>query len=311
MKISVVMTTYNGEKFLLEQLEAIKNQSLLPNEVLIFDDCSTDSTLNQLVSYISKNRLDWKVIKNDYNLGWQKNFMQGITKATGDLVFLADQDDIWHPDKVKIMSNIMNSNKKINVLVSEFKLVDQEFHFDADYEIDEYFNSKIHSISKIKLKPKTHNISYPGCTFCLRKTFFDLISPAWSEGYPHDALIYLAGWMSKSIYVVESELHYFRRHDTSASLKGPDFNVSSRLARLRRTQYAYIKIYKIFMDNKMISNNDKDILSNYQNWINLRIELLTDKSAKSWLALCTKYIKFYPSFRTLFGDLYTILNSKN
>ena len=96
MKISVVVTTYNGEKYLEEQLESIKNQTKHVDEVLIFDDQSQDDSFRIAEQYIEKNTLiGWKAIRNSTNKGWRKNFFDGIQLATGEVIFLCDQDHIW------------------------------------------------------------------------------------------------------------------------------------------------------------------------------------------------------------------------
>ena len=89
MKISVVMTVYNGEKYLLEQMDSILDQSYLPNEIIISDDCSTDKSMDILESYKSNNDVDIKVFRNDYNLGFTKNFQNAISKCNGDIIFFS------------------------------------------------------------------------------------------------------------------------------------------------------------------------------------------------------------------------------
>ena len=74
-KISVVMTTYNGKKYLLEQLESLRNQTLKIDEVIIMDDWSKDETPELIRKYIIDNNLSgWKLIENQTNQGWKKNF---------------------------------------------------------------------------------------------------------------------------------------------------------------------------------------------------------------------------------------------
>lgn len=74
-KISVVMTTYNGQKYLLEQLESLRNQTFKIDEVIIMDDCSQDETPNLIRKYIADNDLKgWKLIENQTNQGWKKKF---------------------------------------------------------------------------------------------------------------------------------------------------------------------------------------------------------------------------------------------
>ena len=96
------MTTYNGERFLPEMLESLRNQTRKIDELLIFDDGSTDSTVCLIENYIDKYRLEnWKIRQNEINLGWEKNFVQGLNQAKGDVIFPCDQDDVWHEDKLK------------------------------------------------------------------------------------------------------------------------------------------------------------------------------------------------------------------
>lgn len=101
-RVSVVMCTYNGEKFLCEQLDSIVQQSYPIYELLIQDDQSKDRTVEIIRQYQSRYPfIKWRV--NEKNLGFNANFRTAICRATGDLISIADQDDRWHPDKLKEM----------------------------------------------------------------------------------------------------------------------------------------------------------------------------------------------------------------
>ena len=97
--VSIVMTTYNGQSFLEEQLESILAQEHSHFELIICDDCSTDGTVAILESYSNKDKRI-TVYRNISNLGVNRNFEQGLLKATGELIAFADQDDVWRPDKL-------------------------------------------------------------------------------------------------------------------------------------------------------------------------------------------------------------------
>ena len=85
------MTTYNGERFLPEMLESLRNQTRKIDELFIFDDGSTDSTVCLIENYIDKYGLEnWKIRQNEINLGWEKNFVQGLNQAKGDVIFPCD-----------------------------------------------------------------------------------------------------------------------------------------------------------------------------------------------------------------------------
>ena len=102
------MATYNGERFLKEQIDSILNQSIWFDELIIRDDCSTDNTWALLLQYAAKdNRI--KLKKNERNIGLVNNFELAIRDCSGDLIALSDQDDIWLNNHLEILvSNIGN-----------------------------------------------------------------------------------------------------------------------------------------------------------------------------------------------------------
>lgn len=100
--LSIAMATYNGERFLREQLDSILAQTVTDFEVIVCDDCSTDCTVAILEEYA---RLDkrFNIYKNTHNLGFKKNFEQVIMLCKGDYIALCDQDDIWYPDHLELL----------------------------------------------------------------------------------------------------------------------------------------------------------------------------------------------------------------
>lgn len=107
-KISVAMATYNGEKFIKEQLDSILKQTIPFDELIIRDDCSTDNTWKLLLEYASKDTRI-KLTKNQHNIGLVKNFELAIRDCSGDYIALSDQDDVWLNNHLAILiSNIGN-----------------------------------------------------------------------------------------------------------------------------------------------------------------------------------------------------------
>ena len=83
-RVSIVLSTYNGEKNVLEQMESLLHQKRVPDEVLIFDDCSSDGTVDIVKRFIKENALDtWKLVVNKKNKGWKRNFIEGRLQAKG------------------------------------------------------------------------------------------------------------------------------------------------------------------------------------------------------------------------------------
>jgi len=107
MKISIAIATYNGERFLREQLESLYSQSRLPDEVIVCDDCSSDHTIDILEEY--KMQYGLQYFRNDSPLGVNCNFFHAISRCTGDYIFICDQDDVWMPHKIETLMNAISS----------------------------------------------------------------------------------------------------------------------------------------------------------------------------------------------------------
>jgi len=107
--IGVVLCTYNGEKYLRPQLESILAQTLPPDEILVLDDCSWDSTVSIVIDIASRDdRI--RLIQNETNLGYARNFEKGILLCNSDLIALSDQDDIWLPGKLERLATELEAN---------------------------------------------------------------------------------------------------------------------------------------------------------------------------------------------------------
>lgn len=118
--ISIALTTYNGEKYLQEQLESIYNQTFNNFEVIVCDDCSSDRTVSILEEYRKKYGLRYYV--NDQNIGFVKNFEKAISLCKGEYIALSDQDDIWKSTKLEtLLSNIGDAF----LITSDAELIDE------------------------------------------------------------------------------------------------------------------------------------------------------------------------------------------
>lgn len=103
-KISVVMCTYNGAEYLPEQLDSILAQTLPPYEIVVQDDGSTDGTLALLQSYAERYPNLLKVYQNEGAKGINSNFFSAMHRATGEFIAISDQDDVWMPEKLEVLS---------------------------------------------------------------------------------------------------------------------------------------------------------------------------------------------------------------
>lgn len=129
--ISVAMCTYNGEKYLAEQLRSIAGQTRPPSELVIYDDCSIDSTVFIIKEFLKSAPFDVKLIENTKNIGSTKkgvtrNFESASRLCSGDYIALCDQDDIWLPEKLARLATLLENDPQLGGAFSDAKLVDQQ-----------------------------------------------------------------------------------------------------------------------------------------------------------------------------------------
>ena len=108
MNISIAMATYNGAKFLREQLDSIAAQTLPPYELVICDDGSTDSTLAIAREFAKEVNFPVRIYLNEHNLGFADNFLKAASLCEGDWIAFSDQDDVWLPHKLATVSRRFN-----------------------------------------------------------------------------------------------------------------------------------------------------------------------------------------------------------
>lgn len=107
--VSIALCTYNGERFLEEQLESLLFQSYTNIEIIVVDDCSTDGTMHILEGY-ARQHTSLKVFRNSKNLGFTKNFEKALLLCSGELIAISDQDDIWHLNKISLLVESIGTN---------------------------------------------------------------------------------------------------------------------------------------------------------------------------------------------------------
>ncbi|MES2523950.1 MAG: glycosyltransferase family 2 protein [Gemmatimonadota bacterium] len=139
MRLSVAMCTYNGERFLREQLESLEAQTRLPDEVVICDDGSTDGTRAILEMFRAQAAFPVRLYFNEPNLGVLKNFEQAIRHCHGEIIALCDQDDVWLPEKLQRMEQAFVASPSAAFVFTDLDIVDEELRpvgYTAWYSLD-------------------------------------------------------------------------------------------------------------------------------------------------------------------------------
>ncbi len=122
--VSIVLTTYNGERFLPAQLASYLAQTRLPDELVVGDDGSSDNTLALLEDFARRAPFPVRITVNAVNLGPTRNFVEAVLRSTGDVIFLSDQDDIWHEGKIERMMQHMTDHPHCWLATHDAALVD-------------------------------------------------------------------------------------------------------------------------------------------------------------------------------------------
>lgn len=126
-RLSVALCTYNGEMFIQEQLDSILYQELPVDEIVICDDCSSDGTIEIVKKTAERNpQIVWNIQINGSCLGVTKNFEKALSLCTGDIIFLSDQDDRWHPYKAKKMAAYFAKHPSVKLLFSDAELINEK-----------------------------------------------------------------------------------------------------------------------------------------------------------------------------------------
>lgn len=196
--ISVVIATFNGEEFILKLLESVVNQTHQVDEIIVCDDCSTDSTIKILeVFKLKYPDLNIRIIVNRYQLGITKNFSKAIKTSEGDLIFLADQDDIWHNDKVHVMLHAYINNKS-SYIISDMNVLNTTGELEkftwAEFMENNYRITKSHVMN--------------GCAVAATKKFFSSCLPV-PYGKAHDVwFAYCAKRLKTRVFLDKPLMNY-------------------------------------------------------------------------------------------------------
>ncbi len=124
-RISIAMATYNGERFVAEQLESFVRQERLPDELVVSDDASTDRTVELVRKFSVRAPFPVRLFINDRNLGVAKNFERAIAECAGDIIFLSDQDDYWYPRKILRMEKALSETPQAALAICNSDLVNE------------------------------------------------------------------------------------------------------------------------------------------------------------------------------------------
>jgi glycosyltransferase involved in cell wall biosynthesis len=208
LSVSVVMATYNGQRYLKEQIDSVLSELQPGDEFIVVDDASTDGTAAILGS------VAWptlRIVKNQRNIGVLQTFERGLTLASGDLIFLCDQDDVWSPGKRASFVNAFLADERVLVVVSDAQLMDASGAMLAPSFMATRGGFKGGVLNTI-LRNR-----YLGCAMALRREVLSVALPIPRFVPMHDMWLGAVASACGHVHYIGSPLLRYRRHGGNVS----------------------------------------------------------------------------------------------
>ena len=313
--ISVVIATYNGEKYIEAQLRSVFMQSKPVDEVLIFDDGSTDKTVEIVKKFISKNGCSgWSLIQNKENKGYCKNFLEGMKTAKGDIIFLADQDDVWLFEKVAEMTAVLESRAEIKALCCSCDLINGNDELISNPgNIGMLFSKNDGSVETFSPEKFIGRSFIRGCSVAFKSELMQFIEPIELKGLlSHDWLITFTAALRGKCAVLNKVLMSYRCHGENTSFGERKHGAEALQKRVDALKYS-IEGHTFILnnaDNYPIDSNTKVKLQKQIKFENLRIKYLKNGTISTFLGCAFsvfKYRCYYGSvvkgFKVFIGDI--------
>lgn len=212
--LSIALATYNGERYIGEQLDSILHQTRLPDELVISDDASVDATQAIVVDFARQAPFPVRFQANSARLGSTRNFEIAIRACGGDIIFLCDQDDVWYPDKIALIEARFINDPATGLVFTDADVVDQDLrplklrlwkavHFSSDEQAQVAARDAFSVVLK--------HFVVTGATMAFRSSYRELVLPI-SELWVHDGWIAMLIGAISHLTALPAPLIAYRQH---------------------------------------------------------------------------------------------------
>ncbi len=311
IKISVVIASYNGAEYLVEQLESIRTQTLPPDELIICDDRSKDNTVEVAETYIKEHKLEglWRVTVNEQNMGYADNFDHAAKQAAGDLIFFSDQDDVWNTDKIEIMTGIMEEHHECKVLCTDYvPWYTGENAPQAPKSVMERMPDN-GVLENVRLKKKSVYIGALGCCMCVRREFYTDICSYRFHGWAQDDRMWkMAQCEPGGCLILHRNLIKHRIHGNNTSTYGKYHTVERRVKLFSEMLEAEKQMLK-YLEDKKADKKDIKLINKHISMMGKRIDLIKNRKLLKTVPLIG-YLSYYERKKSYLVEIYMALKSK-
>ncbi len=251
-QVDILLATYNGEKYLKEQIDSILNQTYKNIRLVISDDCSKDGTRKILKQYDKNKRVE--IHLQEKNLGYIQNFEYLLKQVKNDLYMLSDQDDVWLPEKVEKSVQTLRENNA-DMVFGDLEVVDKNLN-----TIYPSFGDFMLLNRKIKKEINSYKLNYlyncvTGCTILSKKKFIKAILPIpnKSKYVAHDHwMALIVSLKGKMAYMPEKYIKYRQHGDNQIGTE----KISHKFTKLDQVRNLFLEV-KLGVFGTYVENNEK------------------------------------------------------
>lgn len=237
MKISVCIATFNGGRFLREQVMSVLPQLGEADEIVVSDDGSTDDTISILKSFQDPRIF---IYQNNDRHGFIWNFEHALTKVTGDVIFLCDQDDIWKPNKV---DTVMAALQDHDIILHDAEIVDKDGN-----KTGIRYSEGLHQ--RKGFWSNLWKTRWLGCCMAFRRCVLEYALPFPRHIVGHDGWISTVGLAKFDYYYIPDVLMWYRRHGENASTASGESHNSWYYMLIKKRLCLLIEISRRLLERK-------------------------------------------------------------
>ncbi len=302
MKISVALCTWNGEKYIAEQLESIFKQTVAVTEIIICDDKSYDTTISIILQFQHLHPGIISLVQNKTPLRARKNFEQAIQLCTGDIIFLCDQDDRWVENKVQTtVAFFLSQPNALGLFTNGYFLGKEGLNMKKTIWGALSFSSELqlqaNNGNLLEMLLKLNNF-VTGAAFCIRREAKQFIFPFFCPvPHWHDYWIALQIAAKNQLYFLDEKLIHYRVHSsqqTGFSVHRLDNDEASFKEAIWNNQYDGLPTAvavpfvangllrcRLYMQHFAIRGQDVSRIVNLANTLNIHLEVIKRRYCKS------------------------------
>ncbi len=212
ISVSLIVISYNQEKYIEETLKGILSQTVKPMEVIVADDGSSDSTQEIIKDFVHKNGLDnWKLLLSKVNKGITKNLAEAIQTASGEIIMINAGDDISYPNRLKLTIEAFEKHPDYSIVTGDLDVIDSNGRITGEIKNSSPECNDIQKALRNGM-PYVHPV---GQSF--KRDIFDLFGPLPTDVPNEDDQISFRGMISGGILCIPDKLMKYRVHSFSAS----------------------------------------------------------------------------------------------